>query len=263
MIFYCIEVSGDREVQRTILEVLNQLDGFSSDDSIKVIATTNRADILDPALMRSGCLDCKIEFPHSTEEARAQILQIHSRKMNVHPNINFKELVRSTDDFNGAQLNAVCVEAGMFAPRRDATEDYIMYMGALPKREYSPLSHYHSILQQVLENRIDVSGGRTLRQMYAVVVNLQDTGIDIQLPRGSLMVKFTCNSYGERTERMVNRLAYERGTVFVKYKARFFMVIYIELRVGFLFGEMGVSPPPYWMFLYKTEVGLNAEDKAQ
>jgi len=79
----------------------------------QVIAATNRADILDPALMRSGRLDRKIEFPHPTEDARAKILQIHSRKMNVS---------RSTDDFNAAQLKAVCVEAGMLALRRDATE---------------------------------------------------------------------------------------------------------------------------------------------
>jgi 26S proteasome regulatory subunit T5 len=116
------EVSGDREVQRTMLELLNQLDGFSSDERIKVIAATNRADILDPALMRSGRLDRKIEFPHPSEEARARIMQIHSRKMNVNPDVNFEELARSTDDFNGAQLKAVCVEAGMLALRRDATE---------------------------------------------------------------------------------------------------------------------------------------------
>ncbi|WZN61117.1 regulatory subunit P45 of 26S proteasome [Chloropicon roscoffensis] len=116
------ELSGDREVQRTMLELLNQLDGFSSHAEIKVIAATNRADILDPALMRSGRLDRKIEFPHPNQEARARILQIHSRKMNVHPDVNFDELGRSTEDFNGAQLKAVCVEAGMLALRRDATE---------------------------------------------------------------------------------------------------------------------------------------------
>uniref|UniRef100_A0ACD5XXI2 Uncharacterized protein n=1 Tax=Avena sativa TaxID=4498 RepID=A0ACD5XXI2_AVESA len=116
------EVSGDREVQWTMLELLNQLDGFSSDERIKVIAATNRADILDPALLRSGRLDRKIEFPHPSEEARARIMQIHSRKMNVNPDVNFEELARSTDDFNGAQLKAVCVEAGMLALRRDATE---------------------------------------------------------------------------------------------------------------------------------------------
>eukprot|EP00951_Prasinocladus_malaysianus_P004929 scaffold34969_cov48-Prasinocladus_malaysianus.AAC.2 len=116
------ELSGDREVQRTMLELLNQLDGFSSTEDIKVIAATNRADILDPALMRSGRLDRKIEFPHPSEDARAKILQIHARKMNVSPDVNFEELARSSDDFNAAQLKAVCVEAGMLALRRDATE---------------------------------------------------------------------------------------------------------------------------------------------
>ncbi|CAN6445487.1 unnamed protein product [Victoria cruziana] len=73
--------------------------------------------------MRSGRLDRKIEFPHPSEDARARILQhIHSRKMNVHPDVNFEELARSADDFNGVQLKAVGVEAGMLALRRDATE---------------------------------------------------------------------------------------------------------------------------------------------
>lgn len=115
------ELSGDREVQRTMLELLNQLDGFSSADDVKIIAATNRPDTLDPALMRSGRLDRKIEFPHPNEEARAKILQIHSRKMNVSADVNFDELGSSTDDFNAAQLKAVCVEAGMLALRRDAT----------------------------------------------------------------------------------------------------------------------------------------------
>ena len=114
-------MSGDREVQRTMLELLNQLDGFSSADEVKIIAATNRPDTLDPALMRSGRLDRKIEFPHPNEEARAKILRIHSRKMNVSPDVNFEELGSSTDDFNAAQLKAVCVEAGMLALRRDAT----------------------------------------------------------------------------------------------------------------------------------------------
>lgn len=116
------EKAGDREVQRTMLELLNQLDGFSSTSDIKVIAATNRVDILDPALLRSGRLDRKIEFPAPTEEARARIMQIHSRKMNTSQDVNFDELARSTDDFNGAQCKAVCVEAGMIALRRDASE---------------------------------------------------------------------------------------------------------------------------------------------
>ena len=74
------DTNGDREVQRTMLELLNQLDGFSSDDRVKIIAATNRADILDPALLRSGRLDRKIEFPHPNEDARAQIMEIHAQK---------------------------------------------------------------------------------------------------------------------------------------------------------------------------------------
>ncbi|GJJ15540.1 26S proteasome regulatory subunit 6A [Clathrus columnatus] len=116
------EKSGDREVQRTMLELLNQLDGFSSDERIKVIAATNRIDILDPALLRSGRLDRKIEFPLPNETARARILEIHSRKMTVGPDVNFEEIARSTDEFNGAQLKAVCVEAGMIALREGATK---------------------------------------------------------------------------------------------------------------------------------------------
>jgi len=116
------EKSGDREVQRTMLELLNQLDGFSSDDRIKVIAATNRIDILDPALLRSGRLDRKIEFPLPNETARARILEIHSRKMTVSPDVNYEELARSTDEFNAAQLKAVCVEAGMIALREGATK---------------------------------------------------------------------------------------------------------------------------------------------
>jgi len=113
--------SGDREVQRTMLELLNQLDGFGSDERIKVIAATNRIDILDPALLRSGRLDRKIEFPLPTEDARARIMEIHSRKMNVSDKVNYEELARSTDEFNGAQLKAVAVEAGMIALREGAT----------------------------------------------------------------------------------------------------------------------------------------------
>ncbi|KAJ2633091.1 26S proteasome regulatory subunit 6A, partial [Coemansia sp. RSA 1694] len=87
-----------------------------------VIAATNRIDILDPALLRSGRLDRKIEFPLPNEEARARIIQIHSRKMNVSDDVNFEELARSCDEFNGAQCKAICVEAGMIALRRGATK---------------------------------------------------------------------------------------------------------------------------------------------
>ena len=105
-----------------MLELLSQLDGFGSNEMIKVIAATNRPDVLDPALLRSGRLDRKIELPHPPEDARTKILKIHSRKMNVNKeDVNYEELARSTVDFNGAQLKAVCVEGGMVALRRGGT----------------------------------------------------------------------------------------------------------------------------------------------
>ncbi|ELP90091.1 26S protease regulatory subunit 6A, putative [Entamoeba invadens IP1] len=116
------EHSGDREIQRTMLELLNQLDGFCKTDDVRVIGATNRIDVLDPALLRSGRFDRKIEFPTPNEEARVNILQIHAKKLKCSDDVNYEELARSTQDFNGAQLKAVCVEAGMFALRREALE---------------------------------------------------------------------------------------------------------------------------------------------
>mmetsp|Transcript_28583 Transcript_28583/g.87505 ORF Transcript_28583/g.87505 Transcript_28583/m.87505 type:complete len:394 (-) Transcript_28583:312-1493(-) len=141
------EQSGDREVQRTMLELLSQLDGFASNDTIKVIAATNRPDVLDPALLRSGRLDRKIELPHPTETARARIMQIHSRKMNVNwQEVNFDELARSCDDFNGAQVKAVCVEAGMLALRRQANivthEDFMEGITVVAAKKRGSLDYY-------------------------------------------------------------------------------------------------------------------------
>merc|ERR1712224_441853 len=140
------EKAGDREVQRTMLELLNQLDGFSSNGDIKVIAATNRIDILDPALLRSGRLDRKIEFPAPTEEARARIMQIHSRKMTISKDVNFDELARSTDDFNGAQCKAVCVEAGMIALRRESNlvthEDFLDAVIEVQAKKKANLNYY-------------------------------------------------------------------------------------------------------------------------
>eukprot|EP00808_Paulinella_micropora_P006610 g27341.t1 len=141
------EKSGDREVQRTMLELLNQLDGFSSSDTIKVIAATNRPDILDPALLRSGRLDRKIEFPHPDEDGRVKILKIHSTKMNVDLEmVNFQELARCCEDFNGAMLKAVCVEAGMLALRRGADnishEDFMGGISEVQAKKKVNLKYY-------------------------------------------------------------------------------------------------------------------------
>ena len=138
---------GSQEVQRTMLELLNQLDGFSSNENVKVIAATNRADVLDPALLRSGRLDRKIEFPMPNEEGRAKILEIHSRNMHYNNKlINFKEFARMTDDFNGAMLKAVCVEAGMIALRRGGAEvthaDYVEGINQVKAKKKAKLYYY-------------------------------------------------------------------------------------------------------------------------
>merc|ERR1719436_1738644 len=138
--------SGDREVQRTMLELLNQLDGFSSDTRIKVIAATNRPDILDPALLRSGRIDRKVECPLPNEPARMRILKLHATRMNYDKETNFEELARMTQDFNGAQLKAVAVEAGMLALRRDATiidhEDFVEGVNVVRSKKKTTLNYY-------------------------------------------------------------------------------------------------------------------------
>lgn len=140
------EGGSDREVTRTMLELLNQLDGFTANEKVKVIAATNRPDTLDPALLRSGRLDRKVELPLPDEKSRMRIMQIHSRKMNVDEgDVNFEELARSTEDFNGAMLKAVCVEAGMIALRREGTiikhEDFVEGIQAVQMKKKSEINY--------------------------------------------------------------------------------------------------------------------------
>ncbi|KAL0597948.1 26S proteasome regulatory subunit 8 [Plecturocebus cupreus] len=108
---------GDSEVQRTMLELLNQLDGFEATKNIKVIMATNRIDILDSALLRPGRIDRKIEFPPPNEEARLDILKIHSRKMNLTRGINLRKIAELMPGASGAEVKGVCTEAGMYALR--------------------------------------------------------------------------------------------------------------------------------------------------
>merc|ERR1712144_146843 len=108
---------GDSEVQRTMLELLNQLDGFEATNKIKVLMATNRIDILDDALLRPGRIDRKIEFPNPNEDARHHILKIHSKRMNLMRGINLKKVATTMTSCSGAESKAVCTEAGMFALR--------------------------------------------------------------------------------------------------------------------------------------------------
>lgn len=116
----------DNEVQRTMLELINQLDGFDSRGNIKVLMATNRPDTLDPALLRPGRLDRKIEFGLPDLEGRVRILEINARTMSVEKNIRFDLISRLCNGATGAELRSVCIEAGMFAirdRRKVATEN--------------------------------------------------------------------------------------------------------------------------------------------
>jgi len=111
-------ISGDREVQRTLMQLLSELDGFDARGNVKVIAATNRIDILDEALLRPGRFDRKIEVPLPTYEERIDILKIHAAKMNI-KDVNIKEIARNTEGASGAALKTICMEAGMFAIREE------------------------------------------------------------------------------------------------------------------------------------------------
>ncbi|KAJ1843848.1 26S proteasome regulatory subunit 8 [Coemansia sp. RSA 2611] len=130
---------GDSEVQRTMLELLNQLDGFEPTQSIKVIMATNRIDILDSALLRPGRIDRKIEFPPPNEVARTDILRIHSRKMNLTRGINLRKIAERMTGASGAEVKGVCTEAGMYALRERRVhvtqEDFEMAVSKIMKKD--------------------------------------------------------------------------------------------------------------------------------
>ncbi len=113
--------SGEREVQRTFMQLLAEIDGFKSLDNVKIIGATNRPDILDGAILRAGRLDRLIEVPIPALDGRKEIFKIHINGMNI-GNINVSELVSKTDGFSGAKIKAVCTEAGYFAIRENSTK---------------------------------------------------------------------------------------------------------------------------------------------
>ena len=115
-----IATSGDREVQRTLMQLLSELDGFELRGDVKIIGATNRVDILDPALLRPGRFDRMIDFPIPDEVARKAIFRIHSRPLNIAEDLNIKKLVALTEGCTGADIKAICTEAGMFAIRKES-----------------------------------------------------------------------------------------------------------------------------------------------
>ena len=116
--------SSDREIQRTLMELLSQMDGFDPVGQVKTVMATNRPDTLDPALLRPGRLDRKIEIGLPNEVGRTEILKIHAKNMNKQGDIEFEIISKICEEFNGADLRNVCTEAGMFAIRED--RDYVI-----------------------------------------------------------------------------------------------------------------------------------------
>ena len=108
---------GKREVQRTMLELLNQLDGFDTSSEVKVILATNKIESLDPALIRPGRIDRKIYFPFPDSATKRRIFQIHTAKMNMDVDVNLEEFIMAKDELSGADIKAIATEAGLLALR--------------------------------------------------------------------------------------------------------------------------------------------------
>jgi proteasome regulatory subunit len=110
-----VGTTGDREVQRTLMQLLGELDGFSPRGEVAIMGASNRPDILDEALLRPGRFDRIIKIPLPEEKARLKIIKIHTAKMAIAKGVNYKKMAAETDGLSGADLRAVCVEAGMGA----------------------------------------------------------------------------------------------------------------------------------------------------
>lgn len=108
---------GEREIQRTMLELLNQLDGFDTRGDVKVIMATNKIESLDPALIRPGRIDRKIEFPLPDVKTKRHIFRLHTSRMSLSGDVDLEEFIAAKDDLSGADIKAVCTEAGLLALR--------------------------------------------------------------------------------------------------------------------------------------------------
>jgi proteasome regulatory subunit len=114
-----VATSGDREVQRTLMQLLAEMDGFEPLANVKIIAATNRPDILDDALLRPGRFDRIIEIPVPTYQGRADIFRIHSHGMAIREAVDFEALASRCEGATGADIRAICTEAGMWAIREE------------------------------------------------------------------------------------------------------------------------------------------------
>lgn len=116
---FAANTGADREVQRILMELLTQMDGFEQSSDVKVIMATNRWDTLDPAILRPGRLDRKIEFPNPDRRTKRLIFQVVTSKMNLSPEVDLEEFVTRPEKLSGAEINSVCQEAGILAVRKN------------------------------------------------------------------------------------------------------------------------------------------------
>jgi len=134
---YDFSTSGEKEVYRTMMQLLSELDGFSSRGDVKVIGATNRIDMLDPALLRPGRFDRLIEVPLPDFNGRLDIFRIHIKSMNLHEDVDIKALAKITEGASGADIKAICTEAGMFAIRNG--------------REYVQMEDFMKAIEKILK----------------------------------------------------------------------------------------------------------------
>ncbi|MBD3354617.1 proteasome-activating nucleotidase [Candidatus Woesearchaeota archaeon] len=116
-----VGTSGEREVQRTFMQLLAEIDGFKPLDNVKIIGATNRKDILDPAVTRPGRLDRLIHCGLPDEKSRKEIFKIHSKDMTLEKGLPYKDIIKRMENFSGAEIKSVCTEAGYFAIRENRT----------------------------------------------------------------------------------------------------------------------------------------------
>lgn len=137
------DTSGDREVQRTLMQLLAEMDGFDPRGDVKIIGATNRIDILDPAILRPGRFDRIIEIPMPNLEGRMQIFRIHTRKMKIADDVDFRKLAEMTEGASGADIKAIVTEAGMFAIKQEKAritmEDFERAIAKVLKKDSKPV----------------------------------------------------------------------------------------------------------------------------
>jgi len=134
-----VGTSGEREVNRTFMQLLAELDGFKPLDNVKIIGATNRKDILDTAIIRPGRLDRLIQIPIPSKEARLDILKIHTKNMSLDKTVSIEAITERMENFSGAEIKAVCTEAGYFAIRQDreyvTREDFLKAIEKVKQEE--------------------------------------------------------------------------------------------------------------------------------